>query len=79
MDEGKLFTPNKEDRRNPYKNEQYLDARDFNDAVEKYKNLGWLKDKDENGRRFIGIQASDDGFKTTKGRWFYDNQRYNEK
>ena len=59
-----------------WRDEQNIEATDFDDAMDKYKKLAWLREHDDKGRRYVRIQTSDDDFKTLGGTWFYDNQRY---
>ena len=57
--------------------QKYINADTFEEAVDQYKKLGWLKDRDEKGRRYIGIEASDDDFSTEpKSRYFFDAQHW---
>lgn len=60
-----------------WRDEQYIDASDLNDAMAKYKQLGWLKERDPKGRRFASIQTTsqeDEKWENPRGNWFYDHQ-----
>lgn len=70
---------NRQKRDDPlWRDEQYIDASDLNDAMAKYKQLGWLKERDPKGRRFASIQTTsqdDEKWESPTGNWFYDSQR----
>lgn len=55
--------------------EKYLDATDFDDAMKRYKELGWLNDFEPNKRRYASIQRSVDGGETWPTEYFYDTQK----
>lgn len=61
-----------------WRDEKYIEAADMDDAMEKYRQHkgGWFGERVPEGRRYIGIQSSDDDFKTLGAKWFWDSQRY---
>lgn len=57
--------------------EKYINADTFDEAADQYKKLGWLKNRDEKGRRYVMIQDSEDDFSTEPaGSYFYDTQHW---
>ena len=59
-----------------YFDEQFDEAADFGDAMDKYKKLGWLRERDPKGRKFISIESSGDDFKSKPTSYFSDSQKY---
>lgn len=49
--------------------------RTLGEATKAYKGLGWLRDRDQKGRRYILIEKSSDKGKTWPTKLFYDTQR----